>query len=412
MKDIFLRRPIVLSILLVVSAHFSAMVLAEELVLVGQPTSDAAWQSITEEGELSFRTGTNTKQVPLEKLVRWSTPVANHVRSEAILADGSRLVLADSWGGKSSLELVNDKVSLTTHSFGDIEVSPAQLRVVLLNAPTDALRRTKFLSKLLSDTTPHDQVYLTNGDALSGRIPEVFPSPAADETVVLLLMTDQSEPVEIPTKKIAGIRWRSTRNDAAESVLIVGLRDGSSLDTSTLTTADGRFSAKLACGISVRGKVSDVVHMRSLGSQVIYVSDIEPDDYRHEPYLDIRWPYRRDRNVLGGPLVVKGHAYAKGVGVTTAARLSYQVPPDRLRFAVSVAVDDAAKGRGSVVFRVYLRNDDDWQLAFSSPVVRGGETPQAVSVDLAGAKEIALVTDYADRGEELDYADWIDARFE
>jgi len=412
MKDFFLRHPIVLPMLLMMSTYICAVVSAEELVLVGQPTGDAAWQSITEKGELIFRIGTTNQQVPVEKLVRWSTPAANYVRSEAILADGSRLVLADSWGGKSSLELVNEKISLTTESLGDIEISPAQLRAVLLNAPTDALRHTKFLSKLLSDTTPLDQVYLTNGDALSGRVTEISSSPAADETVVLLLMAGQSETVEVPSKKIAGIRWKSTRIDAAEGMLVVGLRDGSSLDTNSLSTADGRFSAKLACGISISGEISDVVHLRSLGSRVIYVTDIEPDDYRHEPYLDIKWPYRRDRNVLGGPLVVKGHAYAKGVGVTTAARLSYQVPPDRLRFAASVAVDDAAEGRGSVVFRVYLRNGGDWQLAFSSPVVRGGEVPQALSVDLAGAKEIALVTDYADRGDELDYADWLDARFE
>ena len=391
MKDVVLHQPILLSILLMASTPLSVMVSAEELVIVGQPMSDAVWQSITAEGEIIFRNGTTVQQVPLEKLVRWSTPAANYVCSEAILADGSRIVLADSWGGKSSLELVNEKISLATESLGEFEISPAQLRAVLLNAPTDALRRTRFLSKLLSDTTPLDQVYLTNGDALSGRVTEISASTTAGETMVLLLMTGQSEPVEIPKKKIAGICWKKTKNDGSESVLVVGLRDGSCLDTKSLSTADGRFSAKLACGVSVSGEVSDVVHFRSLGSHVIYVSDVEPDDYRHEPYLDIEWPYRRDRNVLGGPLVVKGHTYANGVGVTTAARLSYQVPPDRVRFAASVAIDDAAEGRGSVVFRVYVRNGEDWQLAFSSPVVRGGETPQAVTADLAGAREIALV---------------------
>jgi hypothetical protein len=77
-----------------------------------------------------------------------------------------------------------------------------------------------------------------------------------------------------------------------------------------------------------------------------------------------------------------------------------------------VAIDEAAARRGSVVFRVYLLQDDDWQLAFASPVVRGGDGPLSVSVELTGVKEIALVTDYAERGDELDYANWLDARFE
>jgi hypothetical protein len=48
--------------------------------------------------------------------------------------------------------------------------------------------------------------------------------------------------------------------------------------------------------------------------------------------------------------------------------------------------------------------------AYKSGIVRGGEAPQTVSVDLAGAQGITLTVDYADRGDELDRADWLDAR--
>jgi hypothetical protein len=42
--------------------------------------------------------------------------------------------------------------------------------------------------------------------------------------------------------------------------------------------------------------------------------------------------------------------------------------------------------------------------------VRGDAKPQAVSVDLRGAKGITLTVDFADRGDELDHAVWLDAR--
>ena len=41
-----------------------------------------------------------------------------------------------------------------------------------------------------------------------------------------------------------------------------------------------------------------------------------------------------------------------------------------------------------------------WQLKFESPVIRGGNKPLSVDVELAGAKRISLLVDFADRGDE------------
>ena len=52
---------------------------------------------------------------------------------------------------------------------------------------------------------------------------------------------------------------------------------------------------------------------------------------------------------------------------------------------------------------------DDFE-AYRSDVIRGGQPPQQLSIDLAGTQGVTLTVDYADRGDELDYADWLDAR--
>jgi hypothetical protein len=54
--------------------------------------------------------------------------------------------------------------------------------------------------------------------------------------------------------------------------------------------------------------------------------------------------------------------------------------------------------------------DAKWQPAYTSDVVRGGDAAKSVSVDVTGADAMTLVVDYADRGDELDHADWLDAR--
>jgi hypothetical protein len=59
-----------------------------------------------------------------------------------------------------------------------------------------------------------------------------------------------------------------------------------------------------------------------------------------------------------------------------------------------------------VRFRVFV----DGQPKYASPILRGGDRPVPISVDVTSAKRLDLVVDFADRADELDHADWLDAR--
>jgi alpha-galactosidase len=140
------------------------------------------------------------------------------------------------------------------------------------------------------------------------------------------------------------------------------------------------------------------------------LSDIEAADYRHVPYLKIEWPFKQDRSVLGNPLVVGRKRYLTGIGMHSASRLTYRLDGKYRRFDAAVAVDDSAGQRGSVTFGVYVLRDRAWQEVFKSSVIRGGDPPTPISVDVNGADGLTITVDYADRGDELDRADWLDAR--
>jgi hypothetical protein len=114
--------------------------------------------------------------------------------------------------------------------------------------------------------------------------------------------------------------------------------------------------------------------------------------------------------VLSEPLTVGGERYLTGIGMHSAARLTYRLDGSYRRFDASIAIDDSSGRRGSVVFGVYVLGDGKWQAALTSGVVRGGDEPQDISIDIAGAQGLTLTVDYADRGDELDHADWLDAR--
>ncbi len=91
----------------------------------------------------------------------------------------------------------------------------------------------------------------------------------------------------------------------------------------------------------------------------------------------------------------------------SASRLTYLIEGRYGRFDAQLAVDDAAAGQGSVRFRVFLDGDPE----FTSPTLRGGDPPLPISIDVSNANRIDLVVDFADRADQCDHADWLDARF-
>ena len=101
-----------------------------------------------------------------------------------------------------------------------------------------------------------------------------------------------------------------------------------------------------------------------------------------------------------------GKCYLKGLGVHSAARLTYLMEKPYRRFQAELAIDDSTQGRGSVQFRVLL----DEREKLRTEIIRGHTPPLPVSIDLAGVKKLELIVDYADRADELDHADWLAAR--
>jgi hypothetical protein len=220
-----------------------------------------------------------------------------------------------------------------------------------------------------------------------------------------LTIDTKSGSVKVPTSRIEAVVFDLPQVDGAPAKtasLLVGLRDGSLLHAAAIEADGHRIVGQAA---------ADVVALQSTGGDSFtYLSDLEPADYRHLSFLDISWPLARDRNLLAGPMISGGAIYLKGLGLHSASRLTYVLDGTASRFEAEFALDDAAGPRGSVVFRVFLARDSTWHEAFASDVVRGDQRPRPVSVDVTGAEVITLVVDYADRGDELDHASWLDAR--
>jgi hypothetical protein len=398
-----------------------------DLVAVGAPMNHAELVAIDSGGELKFRdAGGQSFPLPASDLVRWSNPAPLRAADAIIFTDGTRLGLAAAWGKEPAITFDGQRGVARTTAFGRVEFERSEIAAVHWRLPPDETRQTQIIdefSKPGADEDDSDWLLLDNGDRISGTLTGIGPAADRDDgdaaNATVTFVGDLGQ-VELPLDRLRGVRLSRAKpatplKSQASARLLVGLRDGSLIVASALRRdGDAVIIVNPVLGELQLGALSDVGSLQGVGKQIAYLSDVEPASYRHDPYLDLAWKYNADRNALGGPLRADSRTYLKGLGLHSASRMTFDLEGTPRRFAATIALDDGAIGGGSVVFRVLLKSDDggEWREAFSSGVFRGDDPPREVAVDLTEVKQLALVVEYADRGDERDYANWLDARLE
>jgi len=117
-----------------------------------------------------------------------------------------------------------------------------------------------------------------------------------------------------------------------------------------------------------------------------------------------------DKSVGGNPMSLKGHKFEHGFGTHSPGMLFIQLNGGATRFLATVGIDDEVKdGKGSAEFQVL---GDNHKLLWKSGVLRQGQEPKPVDVDVTGVQQLALRVTTGGDGFEFDHADWADARFE
>jgi alpha-galactosidase len=123
----------------------------------------------------------------------------------------------------------------------------------------------------------------------------------------------------------------------------------------------------------------------------------------------IRRP-RLPRGQTGTPppltFALGGAPYAHALPIVSDGDIALALGGQAVRFAAMVGVDDSvAAGSGSVIFGAWV----DGSKAFDSGVMHAGDTPKAVTIDLAGVQSLVLATNDANDGTAGDAAEWAGA---
>jgi hypothetical protein len=147
--------------------------------------------------------------------------------------------------------------------------------------------------------------------------------------------------------------------------------------------------------------------------RVVFLSDLEPKEATpSSPFgddLGLRWPHKMDASVMDGPLTAGGKTFARGIGVHAPSRIVWPLDGTYESLRGMCAVDDSVlklAAHGSVRFRVLV----DGTKRFETKIVRGGDTPLAITLEpktLVGAKELVFEVDTGDDNFVADRADWL-----
>ena len=415
--------PVSLSFLLrVLCGYFLGVTVragAAELVPLEGAAIEAELRAADTDGLTFFAKSPFT--LAIDELVRWGHPRAPRGQTIVVLADGGRLVTAAAWAGGAAVKLLGDEVVVLTDTFDEVPLPRELVRGVVFAQRSHPRERESLEELVRGEPSPgpsleergsssSDAVLLTNEDRVTGKLVALSGGSLSLETDV--------GAVKLPLSRVEAVMFGQREGSGGSPAarpqpprLALGLKDGSLIYADSVVAHDNDMSVTLTSGVELAGgSVKDVALLQSLGGRFVYLSDLAAPGYRHVPYLSIGWPYRRDRNVLGEPLAVGGKRYLKGIAMHSAARLTYRLDGKYRRFDSLAALDDSAGKKGSVTFGVYVLRERQWREAYTSGIVRGGDVPRPVSVDVTGAEGLTLTVDFADRGDELDHADWLDAR--
>ncbi|PQO42994.1 NPCBM/NEW2 domain-containing protein [Blastopirellula marina] len=346
------------------------------------------------------------EKVARSQIVRYGAPAAVVKTPLIVLDGGGRIVLQDIVLARREL------VGYPTKAFDEVKLPLRMIRGIALRLPLDDVKRQELYDRINDYDGVDDQLLLENGDVISGLVSSVKSDAIQLETESSSLLVDRT--------RVAAILFAPnlTPTTGGSIDCWIGMSDGSLLPARKVNYADKEMTVELARDVvleSVPGAklTRDVVYAAPVTSQVVYLSDLPKLQAKQVSFLTTEWSFQRDRNVLGGELSANGVFYRKGLGVHSTSRLAAPAPQGFERFAAEIAVDASAGEEGSVRFRVYLAGADGaWKSAYESEVIRGGMSPTPINVPLEGARAIALMVDFADRGDVKDRADWLSARFE
>ncbi|MDR3621826.1 MAG: NPCBM/NEW2 domain-containing protein, partial [Paludisphaera borealis] len=159
-------------------------------------------------------------------------------------------------------------------------------------------------------------------------------------------------------------------------------------------------------GQEMKLPAAEIQEVRFRGGKMTYLSDLEPTKVEEASYFGHRFPWRRNVGLTGDKLKMNGEIYERGIAVHSRSVLTYDLDGRFETFETLVGFDDAARGKGRVVCRVFA----DGKEIYANPDLRADAPPVALKLSVASAQQLRLEVDYGREQDTGDRVIWANAR--
>jgi len=315
-----------------------------------------------------------------------------------ILANGDRIAAAARRISDDKVEAQWTAAPLRPAWNGPLE----SVSAVVFNFPSAPRIRREWLSAFENTPGGSDQVQFITGDRVQGELSSLEGLQISVKTSFGATQLDRQR-----------VRWLRLDRDLLtvpkleRTCWFVWLTDGSRLTANDVRPDRNlEVTLKLPIGGAFNVAWNQIARLQHFDEKLSSLSQRTPVKTNYKPYLSGERSLRRDRNVLGSPLVVRGTESAVGLGMMSAMSATYRIEPGDAEFRARVGIDDTADGRGSARFRVQLDGQTVWESDEITGRMPGVPVPAQT---LTGHKELTLQVDFGNAGDVGDYADWCDA---
>ncbi|MDA1138582.1 MAG: NPCBM/NEW2 domain-containing protein [Planctomycetota bacterium] len=382
----------------------------EEIWLANNTRVYGLIESISEDGKVGVLQPTGEVQkIPLEGIIA----IRFLGRSPLLVQSGTqefRFVQGGRLRGQI-LKNAADDLSVSTSFAGELNLNLSHFRgFVGLPMSGFTSRKAEELvdSEAAGGSVYKDVVLDRRGSTISGVIRKV------ERTALDFDIDDILQVRPFKTHYLKGVRLADAGRDKRKAwdgkvQVLISTRDGSSVQGHLSRIHLGRWTLKPIWdeSSSLVINFNDIALVQTLGGRVQYLSQLEPTAVKEQTILAPPQPYQMDRSSQGDSLSIAGKRYPWGIGVHADSEINFELGGRFNEFRSDAGISTTMGDRGSVVFSVF---GDEREL-FKSNTVRGSDAvPLAITVNVAGVKNLTLKVTNGDDLDLGDVANWGSAR--
>ena len=354
--------------------------------------------------------------ISLDRVIRFGCASRSLNQPAVCLVDDSWISGALQFRQGDKLRIGNDWLEVP-----DLDLR--SVKSVVLEPPRTVLGWTELEQELDQVAGGEDQVWLQNGQRLSGIIR--FDRPRQELDYFRRIKVDvKGREVELLLSEVKAIVFSpALRTKVVKPAVQLNLEDGTRLRLSSSKKSARQFQFSLPSGVEVTSfdEPSDfnsavVGLVGSSQAGVDHLADLQVASYRYQDDGGLVWPLGENKDVRGRLLRTDRGVVREGIAMHASARAAYRLSKEHQRFLAEVRMAvpeaNALNSLGSVQCSVLLVRERKLQTVAKFDLSReiGSSTVENLDIDVKGADLLVLLVEAGGLGSFADEVHWLDAR--